>query len=114
MGLDTSKSKTSPEELKANARAKVDGKKNRQAFIDELTDLITREDSPVDSVTLTELRHCWIHFPLGKDLVDRIERLYSDKKQAEVKKAVLLSAILACLECLLYTSLHSSDVSRTP
>src|SRR5258708_39472929 len=100
MGLDTSKSKTSPEELKANARAKVAGKKNRQAFINELTDLITREDSPVDSVTLTELRACWIYFPLGKDLVDRIERLYSDKKQEEVKKVVLLSAILAYIERL--------------
>jgi hypothetical protein len=38
-------------------------------------------------------------FPEGKKLVDRIEAIYSDKQ--ELKKAVLLSAIIAILDRLI-------------
>jgi hypothetical protein len=80
-------------------KAQAEGQKSHQRLIDALTDLITREDSPVDSATLNEIRACWLWFPEGKKLVDRIEAIYSDKQ--ELKKAVLLAAIVAMLERLI-------------
>jgi hypothetical protein len=53
----------------------------------------------IDSSTLSELRACWLYFPEGKKMVDRIEAIYSDKQ--DLRKAVLLSAIIAVLERLL-------------
>jgi len=55
----------------------------------------------LEDATLNEIRACWLYFPEGKKLVDRIEAIYSEPKQAELRKAVLLSAIIAVLERLL-------------
>jgi hypothetical protein len=47
---------------------------------------------------LREARACWMYFQEGKQLVDRIEAIYSDKP--EVLKTVLLSAILTAIDRL--------------
>jgi len=51
-----------------------------------------------DSDVLRKARACWLFFPEGWQLVDRIESVYDDAP--EVKKTVLLSAILAAIEKL--------------
>jgi hypothetical protein len=48
---------------------------------------------------MNELRATWIYFPEGRKMVDQIEVIYSEKP--ELRKAVLLGAIIACLERLL-------------
>jgi hypothetical protein len=78
-------------------QAQASGKRNRQRLIDALTDVLTGPE--IDSTTLNEIRACWLWFPEGKQLVDRIEATYSDKP--ELKKAVLLSAIVAMRERLI-------------
>jgi hypothetical protein len=90
-----------PEEKRADSLAKAEGKRSRQRLIDAFMDVLTREDSPIDADTLRSIRACWMYFPQGKDLVDRIEKLYPYKKFEELRKSVLLSAILACLERLI-------------
>jgi hypothetical protein len=83
--------------LNKDQQAQEEGKRNRQILIDALTDVLTGPE--IDSTTLNEIRACWLWFPEGKKLVDRIEAIYSDKP--ELKKAVLLSAIIAMLERLI-------------
>jgi hypothetical protein len=39
-------------------------------------------------------------FPQGREMVEKIDALYAGKSAEELRKAVLLSAILACLERL--------------
>jgi hypothetical protein len=83
--------------LNKDQKAQAEGKRNRQTLIDALTDVLTGPE--IDSTTLNEIRACWLWFPEGKKLVDRIEAIYSDKP--ELRKAVLLSAIVAMLERLI-------------
>ena len=64
----------------------VEGERARRAVIDFMADAITSPDSPLTNETLDELRACWLYFPEGKQLVDRIEAIYSDKP--ELRKAV--------------------------
>jgi hypothetical protein len=67
-------------------------------LVDRLLDLLTDDD--VSSEQLAELRSCWLWFPEGRKLVSEICARYSDPKETGLKKTVLLSAILACLEKL--------------
>jgi hypothetical protein len=60
---------------------------------------LTRPDKPMTSETLAELKACWLYFPGGRKLVERIDAIYSDKP--DLYKAVLLSAIVAILDRLL-------------
>jgi hypothetical protein len=83
--------------LNKDQKAQEEGKRNRQRLIDALTDVLTGPE--IGSTTLNEIRAGWLWFPEGKKLVDRIEAIYSDKQ--ELKKAVLLSAIIAMLERLI-------------
>jgi hypothetical protein len=57
----------------AHLKEQAEGKRSRQRLIDALTDLITRQDSPVDADTLREIRACWLYFAEGKKIVDRID-----------------------------------------
>jgi hypothetical protein len=79
----------------AHLKEQAEGKRSRQRLIDALTDLITREDSPVDADTLREIRACWLWFPEGQQMIEKIDAIYGDKP--ELRKAVLLSAIIAIL-----------------
>jgi hypothetical protein len=79
-------------------KLQAEGKRSRQALVDRLLDLLT--DDAVSSEQLAELRSTWLWFPEDRKLVSEICGLYSDPKEAELKKTVLLSAILACLEKL--------------
>jgi len=97
MGFDPYRCKMTAEERAEEPRARAEGSRNRQAFIDSLLDLFT--DPATDSDVLREARACWMYFPEGEQLVDRIETIYSDKP--EVLKTVPLSAILAILDRLL-------------
>jgi hypothetical protein len=97
MGFDPSKAKYSAEEKRADSRARAEGKRKRQAFIDSLVDLVTSPET--DSDVLREARAAWLWFPEGKQLVDRIQAVYGDKP--EVLKTVLLSSILAAIDRLL-------------
>jgi hypothetical protein len=84
--------------LREAAAAQNEGKRSRQKLIDALLDVLTGDTAT--SEQLAELRSCWLWFPEGRKLVSEICALYSDPKEAELKKTVLLSAILACLEKL--------------
>jgi hypothetical protein len=97
MGFDPSKGRMTQQEKAEDARARAEGKRNRQTLIDALTDILTGPE--IDSSTLSELRACWLYFPEGKKMVDQIEAIYSDKP--ELRKAVLLSAIIAILNRLI-------------
>jgi len=101
MGFDPSKCRMTPEEKRADSQAKAEGKRSLQRLIDALTDVITREDSPIDADTLRSIRACWMYFPQGREMVEKIDALYAGKSAEELRKAVLLSAILACLERLI-------------
>jgi len=98
MGFDPSKAKYSAEEKKADSQARAEGKRSRQAFIDSLIELVTAPET--DSDVIHEARSAWLWFPEGKQLVDRIQAVYGDKP--EVLKTVLLSAILAAVDRLLW------------
>jgi hypothetical protein len=80
-------------------KAQEEGKRNRQRLIDALTDVLTGPE--IDSMTLNEIRACWLWFPEGRELVEKIDRMYSEPRQTELRKAVLLSAIVAMLERLI-------------
>jgi hypothetical protein len=55
---------------RADAQARAEGTRNRQRLIDALSDIMTSD--AIDSDTLRELSACWLYFPQGRDLVDRI------------------------------------------
>jgi hypothetical protein len=55
---------------RADAQARAEGTRNRQRLIDALSDIMTSDAN--DSDTLRELSACWLYFPQGRDLVDRI------------------------------------------
>jgi hypothetical protein len=86
------------------SRARAEGKRNRQRFIDSLLELVT--DPETDSAVLREARAAWLWFPEGKQLVDRIQAVYKD--QPEVCKTVMLSAIIAILDRLTRKFHHGS------
>ncbi len=74
-------------------------RRSRQAVLDYLTDKLTDPANPMTVEQMNELRATWIYFPEGRKMVDQIEVIYSEKP--ELRKAVLLGAIIACLERLL-------------
>jgi hypothetical protein len=84
------------EERSADAKAKVQGAKDRQKLIDALLEVLTSDSA--DSETLREARACAVYFPEGKQLIDRIVAAYGDKP--ELLKTVLLCTVVNAIEKL--------------
>jgi hypothetical protein len=95
MGFDPSKSKTTSEERKADARARAEGVRNRQACVDALADLFTDPHSPFSSEQLRECRAV-LHYlePDVRQMFDSIARRYSEPKEREMLRGVLLATAI--------------------
>jgi len=83
-------------------KAQEEGKRRRQACIDLLLDVITKEGSPF---TDDELRSGWIYFSEGRKLVDSIQKELDGidamfGEWPEVRKTILLGTILRIVEKL--------------
>jgi hypothetical protein len=83
-------------------KVQEEGKRRRQACIEQLLEIITAESSPF---TDDELKASWIYFKEGRQLVDtiqneldRIDAIFGE--WPEVRKTVLLGAILRIAEKL--------------
>jgi hypothetical protein len=87
-----------PEKLN-HAKLQAEGRRSRQKALDYLAEVMTSPDNPIDAEQMRELTATWLYFPEGRKLAEKIDAIYGDKP--ELRKAVLLSAIIAILNRLI-------------
>ncbi len=75
------------------------GRESRQRVLDYLADMMTHPSNPIDAEHMRELTATWLYFPEGRKLAEKIDAIHGDKP--ELRKAVLISAIIAILERLI-------------
>jgi hypothetical protein len=80
-------------------QAQAGGRKSRQRVLNYIADMMTSPDNPIDAEQMRELTATWLYFPEGRKLAEKIDAVYGDKP--ELHKAVLLGAIVACLNRML-------------
>jgi hypothetical protein len=90
-----------PEEKKANSRARTEGKRSRQAVLDYLLECLTNPANPTTVEQLNEFKMTSWHFPDIKQAIDKVERVFSEPKDTELRRAILLAAAYEIIERLI-------------
>lgn len=102
VSFDPSKCKMSAEERAEEARARHEGTKQRQACVDALADLFTSPDSPFTSAQLREFRSVLFYLaPEVRPMLEKIRARYSEKKEREILRGVLLATAVESINQLL-------------
>jgi hypothetical protein len=91
-----------PAEKRADSQAKAEGTRSRQACVDAIADLFTDPDSPFTTEQLRECRAVLYYLaPEVKQMIDSICRRYSEPKQREILRGVLLATAIDAVNRLL-------------
>jgi hypothetical protein len=85
----------------AHLKEQAAGRKSRQAVLDFLAEALT---SPANPTTVEQLREfkmtAWC-FPDIKQAIDRVERSFSEPKDTELRRAIMLPAAYELIERLI-------------
>jgi hypothetical protein len=71
----------------------------RTSIIDWLTDKLTAPSCPLTHEEMNHLRMVTAYFPEGREIADKIDRIFSDKRK--LRKELYLATIVTCLDRLL-------------
>jgi hypothetical protein len=89
------------EEKKANSRARAEGARKRKAVLDYLLECLTSPDNPTDIQQLNEFKMTSWHFPDIKQAIDKVERVFSEPKDTDLRRAIMLAAAYEIIERLI-------------
>ena len=90
------------EERAEEARARAEGTRNRQKCVDALLETFTAEGSPFDAVQLREFRSVLFYLaPEVRPMLEKIRVRYSEKKDREILRGILLATAVESINQLL-------------
>jgi hypothetical protein len=102
MVFDAEKCRMTSEERAEAVRERAAGKANRQKCVDSFLEVMTCEGTPFDANQLRELRSTLYYLcDDARPFIDTICRRFSEPKEAEIKRAVLLAIIVECANRLI-------------
>jgi hypothetical protein len=78
-----------------------DGKRSRQAVLDYLAEVLTSPANPCDVEQLREFKMTSWYFPDIKNAIDKVERVFCEKKDAELRRGIMLAAAYEIIERLI-------------
>jgi hypothetical protein len=76
-----------------------EGRRSRQAVLNYLADVVTSPAKSTDIEQLNEFKMTSWHFPLIREAIDKVERVFADKE--DLRKAIMLAAAYEIIERLM-------------
>jgi hypothetical protein len=85
----------------AHLKEHVEGRRSRQAVLDYLADCLTSPANPCDVEQLNEFKMTSWYFPDIKQAIDKVQRVFSEPKDKELRRAIMLAAAYEIIERLI-------------
>jgi hypothetical protein len=85
----------------AHLKEQAEGRRSRAAVLDYLAEALTSPANPCDVEQLNEFKMTSWCFPDIKQAIDKVERVFSEPKDTELRRAIMLAAAYEILERLL-------------
>jgi hypothetical protein len=89
-----------PEKLNHSA-LHAEGRRSRQSALDYLLEVLTSPANPCDVEQLREFKMTSWCFPDIKQAIDKVERVFSEPEDKELRRAIMLAAAYEIIERLI-------------